>query len=290
MMMISLAGFQKACANNCVQVVEQVLEVNPRLAYQHNIEFHDGENALHIACCAGAYEVCKLMLDHLSMSTRSGKKSYFTNLQARGGHSLLYYACLHDHLAIVKLLVEMGADINNSLPSDYHAPTALHIAISKKNLEICLYLIPLVFEPSIKLVVIYALSQWFVPLIRWLWIHWNHCFEIVCSEELGKLFLRAIYGEKYDVIQMFMTTILTEDECQEHVATALQSPNVTIINAELQRYLLRWFCTKTNQVYFDWIQNAAQGGRCISIYQELGYCSRPLELNHNPPLAEVTLR
>jgi len=210
--MIALATFHEACANNNIEVVIQAIDANPRIAYQS--EPKQGKVGLHIACTFGAYEVCKVMIDRLIASS-DGRRSYLLELKDWEKKTALHYACEHNYIDIVKLLVQANIGSECWWVSGPHDHTPLQLAISGHHLEVCKYMTPIMFQqPSclpnkFKIILSFAFDRGFISFINWLVMEWKgfdcHHGPTILRKRLQK----AVLGQEYPSLKKFLAKTTT---------------------------------------------------------------------------------
>ena len=120
-----------ATRKNQLNVVELLLEKNV------NINFNDanGCNALHIACTQGFTETVEILLNHWATKKRRDHEGIF-DIDVMDNLSLtsLMKASINNHLEIVKLLLQFGA---NPRVVTNNGESSLTLACMQENLEIC---------------------------------------------------------------------------------------------------------------------------------------------------------
>ena len=97
-----------------------------------------GRSPLLIASMNGCSTVMKLIFKEIIEPTHEEKLSKtYVNFQDNKGRSSLFYAAAEDHLSIVKMLVENGADMEAITSEKHHLPgsTALMACAEKNSIE-----------------------------------------------------------------------------------------------------------------------------------------------------------
>ena len=127
------------CENGNTEIAKKLLSQFP-----HLVLLQAGKrqlSPLHIACSKGDIKMVQLILDTVHLLIQSEDELSLTlDYKDNLGHTPLYYACVRDRTAIVKLLIEFQAkhsdkeilDVNAAEPSQ---STPLHAAVQSGSID-----------------------------------------------------------------------------------------------------------------------------------------------------------
>ena len=128
------------CKNGNTEIAKKLLSHSPRLLF---LQARKRKlSPLNIACSNGDIKMVQLILDTMHFLIQSDNElsltlDYTDNL----GRTPLFHACVRDHTAIVKLLIEFQAEHSDKVTLDVNAAepfqsTPLHAAVQSGSIEI----------------------------------------------------------------------------------------------------------------------------------------------------------
>ncbi|XP_063407048.1 ankyrin-1-like [Mytilus trossulus] len=168
---INFTPLYMACQNGHYETVKYLLDLNDKTLNSRvdtTIKQKDGWSVLHIACFQGHLEVVKLLIDvgmnlndtttinstplleacqngHyetvkylLDLNDKTLNSRVDTTIKQKDGWSVLHIACFKGQLEVVKLLVDVGMNLNDTTNAGY---TPLYQACRKGRFDIVKYLI-----------------------------------------------------------------------------------------------------------------------------------------------------
>ena len=123
-----------ACQSDHLQIVEYLISKSANV----NAKDFSGDYAIHYAARYGSVLTVQYLIE---------KRNVFQDIQGYEGRTPLHYACLNDHLDIVKYLISHGAIIDAVNMNKW---TPLHFASSYNKKDIVKYLVSKGANKSVK--------------------------------------------------------------------------------------------------------------------------------------------
>ncbi len=111
----------------------------------HDIQDHEGNTPLHVACSRGQVEYLRAMVEPLQMEDRTidftRKNCKLMTMRNYSGLTCLHLAANHGHLHLVEYMVAGHLQVDINMPEGKNGRTILHMAVENRDLCLAMFIV-----------------------------------------------------------------------------------------------------------------------------------------------------